>query len=703
MRPVWYLVLPTLAVVDIAIGAVAISLPNAMRDTVIEAAHRSSIEIVDQVKLRRDDQARYLNALKTVSADPRSVDQRGVESPAAFHQEDYGIVPSDRKMHSDSTVVSVSPFGTFRGNERPMDGFQTEAWETFQRNPVVSLSRLEIIEGRRSLRVAVADRMTDLICISCHNSDARSAKHDWKIGDVSAVMEVTRVVEPQLGAAEQRGHVIVGSLAFGGCAVAVVLIAFTGLVVRHSREKEEADRVARTKLAHMANHDSLTGLFNRAAFMEGLEEASARLRRHNKPFCVLMMDLDRFKAVNDTLGHLAGDAVLLEAARRLRSLLRETDVLARLGGDEFAIILGATKQRQSATITKSWIERRGLTGETKLLQSATAIAERMIGAFGEPFDIGGSDVSIGISIGIVAAPENGSTAVDLLKEADIALYRAKLAGRNRYCFFDVEMLAELNDRNRLEHDLSAAISNGGLELHYQPFIDAKTGIPCGVEALARWHHSELGSIPPDRFIPLAEQTGLIVPLGEWVLQKACADAMGWPEHIKVAVNLSPAQLKAANMLDVVRRALLESKLPPRRLELEITETAVLANERQPWDTLWQLKKLGISIALDDFGTGYSSLSYLGMFPFDKIKIDKSFTQNMAERAHCAAIVSAALAISRSLDMTTTAEGVETMEQFEMLRTSGVTFAQGYLFGKASPAATLTFTPRTLAAKIESAA
>lgn len=557
-------------------------------------------------------------------------------------------------------------FNTRKGR---MDDFQANAWEAFQQNPNVVFEKLEIMEGQRSLRVAVADHMNDSICISCHNSKTQSGKNDWKIGDVSAVLEVTRRVEPYLAAAEQRSNIIVGSLAVGGCAVALVLIVFTGLIVRRTQEKQEADWASNIKITHLARHDSLTGLINRAVFMEKIEEACASLHLRDKTFNVLLLDLDRFKAVNDMLGHPAGDALLQEVTQRLRSALRETDVLARLGGDEFAIII---------------------TSETDQRGFATELANRIIGAIAEPFRIDGNQLNVGVSVGIAAAPDDGADPVDLVKKADIALYQAKAGGRSRYCFFDAEMLSELDARNRLEQDLRAAISSKELELHYQPIVDAKTGMPCGVEALARWHHPELGMVAADKFIPLAEQTGLIVPLGEWILQKACADATGWPEHIKVAVNLSPMQFKQTNLLDVVMCALVESGLPPQRLELEVTETVFLANDPEHWAVLRQLKGLGISIALDDFGTGYSSLSHLTMFPFDKIKIDKSFTQDMTKSASCAAVISSTLAIGRGLDMTTTAEGVETMDQFELLRASGVTFVQGYLFGEPGPASKLEF-------------
>jgi diguanylate cyclase (GGDEF)-like protein len=437
-----------------------------------------------------------------------------------------------------------------------------------------------------------------------------------------------------------------------------------------------------SRTAYLASHDVLTGLLNRAAFIEKVQAAIAGVDGHGGAFSLLVLDVDKFKDVNDELGHPAGDLLLQELARRLNSRLSQTDTVARLGGDEFAIILSE---------------------ETSRRRSIAGTAEDLVDAFSTPFDIEGGEQRVSVSIGIAQFPDDGSEPFELLKKADIALYRAKSSGRNQHCFFSSEMLDELNARVRLEQDLRAAIQNESLELHYQVIIDSRTGAPCGVEALARWRHPELGMIAPDKFIPLAEQTGLINPLGQWVLQKACADAVAWPENIKLAVNISPAQFKQADVVDVIICALVESGLAPKRLEIEITEMIVLANDPGLWAMLHQLKSLGVTIALDDFGTGYSSLSYLTMFPFDKLKIDRSFVQNMALHSGHAAIVVSTIAAARGMDMFTTAEGVETIEQRELLRAGGVTFMQGYLFGRPVPASELDFVQTSADAKIGTAA
>ncbi len=417
---------------------------------------------------------------------------------------------------------------------------------------------------------------------------------------------------------------------------------------------------AEAKIAFMAHHDVLTGLDNRISFLERIDEATARLRRPGPAFALLMLDLDRFKDVNDSRGHPAGDALLQETARRLKALLRETDTLARLGGDEFAII------------------QPNVTGQR---ESAMALASRIVESLSEAYDVDGIQLSIGVSIGIAVAPQDGHDPSELMKNADVALYNTKSNGRNGFCFFDAEMAAGLLARHELESDFRAALLRREFELRYQPIIDVTTRVPCAVEALVRWRHPARGLLYPDRFIALAEETGLIVPLGELVLRMACADAASWPAHVKLAVNLSPLQFNHGDLLETILGALADSGLPPERLELEITETVLLENDTEHLAIMHQLKEIGVSFALDDFGTGYSSLGYLTTFPFSKIKIDRSFTQNLMKRAECAAIVSSVVTLADGLNMTTVAEGVETGEQFEVLRAAGISLVQGYLFGQ----------------------
>jgi diguanylate cyclase (GGDEF)-like protein/PAS domain S-box-containing protein len=426
-------------------------------------------------------------------------------------------------------------------------------------------------------------------------------------------------------------------------------------------------RRAEKEIIHLARHDPLTGLANRAEFNAKLDEATKRLKRNGGAVTVMMLDLDKFKAVNDTLGHPAGDQLLVDVAQRLKASVRETDVLARLGGDEFAIIQeGAPSQHEGAS----------------------ALALRIINSITQPFDLSGQRASVGTSIGIVLAPEHGADPEELLKRADLALYNVKAGGRNDFRIFQPEMLEVVHSQQSAESELRDAIARDEFELYYQPLVDARTRLLCGVEALVRWHHPTNGLVGPDDFIPLAESTGLIVPLGDWVLQQACKDAASWPANIKVAVNISAVQFKKGNLFDVILCTLVESGLAPERLELEITETALLENHGAHLATIRRLKNLGISLALDDFGTGYSSMNYLTIIPFDKIKIDKSFTQGILKRRDCKAIVASTLALAHGLGTVTTAEGVETEQQFDYMREAGVDMVQGFLFGRPVPASKL---------------
>jgi diguanylate cyclase (GGDEF)-like protein len=421
--------------------------------------------------------------------------------------------------------------------------------------------------------------------------------------------------------------------------------------------------LANQRVLELSRIDALTGLPNRAFFLEQLEEADSQERLRNGAFSILMLDLDRFKNVNDSLGHAAGDALLRQVARRLKSALRGADVLARLGGDEFAIIQAGCDDQTAGSVN---------------------LATRISKLIAEPFQLPGHQVEIGTSIGIAMAPEHGSNPEQLLKKADLALYRSKSAGRNCFTLYDEAMSAELEARNTLEGDLRDAVARCHFEVHYQPFFDVQTGARRGLEALVRWRHPTRGLIPPDQFIPLAEETGLIVPLGEWVLRQACDDATSWPEDIKVAVNLSPVQFKQADLFDVIQSALRNSGLSPKRLEIELTESVLLERVVENHAFMQKLKRIGISLALDDFGTGYSSLSCLTAFPFDKIKIDKSFIGNLTNDHKSSAIISSIVTLACGLDMSVTAEGVETREQFDKLGTLGVNFAQGYLLGRPAP-------------------
>ena len=416
------------------------------------------------------------------------------------------------------------------------------------------------------------------------------------------------------------------------------------------------------RIAHMARHDSLTDLPNRTMMREHLEHELKRVKR-GECLAVLCLDLDQFKSVNDALGHPIGDELLKLVGERLRGCTREPDTVARLGGDEFAIIM---TQMQQAT-------------------DAAALSKRIRDSIIKPYQIDGHQIVTDISIGISVAPIDALDAEMLMRNADMALYGAKADGRGTYRFFEPEMNTRMKARRELEMDLRNALAGRKFELHYQPLVNLETKEVNAFEALLRWNHPVRGVISPADFIPIAEETGLIVPLGEWVLKTACAEAANWPDHIKIAVNLSPAQLNNRNLLAVVAEAIEQSGMSPHKLQLEITETVLLQNTFSTLSTLHELRKLGVQIALDDFGTGYSSLSYLRSFPFDKIKIDRSFIQDLSNGSEPVAIVHAVANLAKCLNMTSTAEGVETQQQLDTLKAIGCTEMQGYLFSKARPA------------------
>ena len=423
-------------------------------------------------------------------------------------------------------------------------------------------------------------------------------------------------------------------------------------------------RKAEARIAYMAHHDGLTNLPNRELYQERLRQALQQSEAAEKRVAVLCVDLDLFKNVNDSFGHPMGDRLLRLVADRLRSQVRGNNLVARLGGDEFAIILASDVSPNEAS----------------------DFSARLIKILSACYDIDGIEVVIGASIGIALSPGDGDTSEELMRNADMALYRAKSDGGGVHRFFEREMDRQAQKRRDLELDLRRAFANGEFELHYQPLVDIAADRISGFESLLRWRHPDKGMISPVDFIPVAEDIGLIVALGEWVLREACTEAVKWPADVKVAVNLSPVQFRSRNLVQVVVSALAHSGLSPTRLELEITESLFLAETEANLAILHQLRELGVSISMDDFGTGYSSLSYLRSFPFDKIKIDRSFVKDLAERSDCVAIVRAISGLGRSLNITTTAEGVETIDQLDWLRAEGCNEVQGFLFSAAKPAA-----------------
>jgi diguanylate cyclase (GGDEF)-like protein len=435
------------------------------------------------------------------------------------------------------------------------------------------------------------------------------------------------------------------------------LLSALGVIIDVTERQEAEERIA-----HLARHDALTGLPNRLLFRERLDEAVARARRGDG-FALLLIDLDRFKEVNDTLGHPVGDTLLRAVTGRLQHALRETDTLARLGGDEFAVIQAGVPEPEAAA----------------------ALARRLVETLGTPFDLNGQQVCIGTSIGIAMAPADGQTADGLVRNADMALYRSKAEGRGCWSFFEPAMDAALQRRRTLEIDLRRALAEHEFELFYQPILDLRTGCVSGLEALLRWRHPERGLMAPDAFLPMAEEIGLIVPIGEWAIARACAEAATWPATVQVAVNLSPAQLGHRGLVDAVSASLAASGLAASRLELEITEKVLLKETEVTVSTLQRLQALGVRIALDDFGTGHSSLNHLRRLRFDKVKLDGVFTRELGRSPESQAIMHAVAGLCGDLAITPTAEGVETEAQLKVLLEEGYGEAQGYLFSPPRPA------------------
>ncbi|MCJ2006010.1 putative bifunctional diguanylate cyclase/phosphodiesterase [Methylobacterium sp. J-092] len=428
-------------------------------------------------------------------------------------------------------------------------------------------------------------------------------------------------------------------------------------------EDVSARKASEARADEAARQDPLTGLPNRLLLQERLSEALVRLHRNGEKCALLLVDLDRFKPVNDTLGHPIGDALLKKVADRLRSAVRPTDTVARIGGDEFIIVQAGIREASDTQ----------------------ALARRLVDLIGRTYMIDGHLLTIGASVGVALAPNDGDASETLLKNADLALYRAKVDGRGTYRFFEPEMDARMQARRRLELDMRQALARREFQLHYQPQMQLDGDRLIGCEALIRWKHPERGAVSPLDFIPLAEEIGLIVPIGDWVIRQACRDAMHWPAHMAVAVNVSPAQFKSDRLVETIMSALAGSGLPARRLEVEITEGVLLQENEKTLRTLHRLRELGVRVSMDDFGTGYSSLSYLRSFPFDKIKIDRSFVKDLSSKPDGDAIIRAIAGLGKSLGMTTVAEGVETPEQMQRIREEGCTDVQGYLISRPIPA------------------
>jgi diguanylate cyclase len=448
-------------------------------------------------------------------------------------------------------------------------------------------------------------------------------------------------------------------MAISACALSTGITLFAALALIRARNVVKDVTEAEQKAFELAGHDALSGLPNRRVFKERLEQAMSRMKRDQSGIAVLFLDLDKFKEVNDTFGHAGGDFLIKQFGNRMTDLLRGADTLARLGGDEFAIIQTDVRD----------------------LSDVEALARRILDATKESFALNGGMAFVGVSIGIALAPEHGDDADLLMKLADLSLYQAKNDGRNRYSVFARQLGDQLRLRKVVEDELRQTIENDGLSIAYQPQVEADTGSISGFEALVRWSHAKLGNVPPSEFIPIAESTGLINALGEWVLRRACLDALRWPSHYTVAVNVSPIQFKHKNFVETVARIITETGIEAHRIELELTEGVVVEDADQAEAAIMELRALGVQFALDDFGTGYSSLIYLRRFAFDKIKIDRTFLDSLESTGESTILVHSVVHLGRALGLTVVAEGVETAEQRRVLQSIGCHMLQGYYFGR----------------------
>jgi diguanylate cyclase (GGDEF)-like protein len=690
----WRLIIPMCCGVVALVCAIAVYAPHEVVDTAVNEALTRGAQTARQLQTLRSFYSEHVVAKATksgaVAAPTYKSDATTIPVPTTFILD---VAEAFKENGLLVRLVSPYPWPTRKG--RVLDDFQKEAWEQLKQNPGGVWSRREQLDGQEVLRLAVADSM-QASCVNCHNTAASSPKKDWKVGDVRGLIEVVQPIETILAGSRALSWNLVAGGTIGGALLLGLLLANAMRLTRplrdltrsihamargaqdepipHTARSDELGTVARALknlqeqteeraraealVTHMVRHDALTRLPNRVLFRESLDQGLQRVRG-DETLAVLCLDLDNFKGVNDTLGHPIGDALLKVVAERLLGCIGETDTVARLGGDEFAIVQAGAVQPVAATV----------------------LAQHLIETIAAPYEVDGHGVVIGTSIGIAVAPNDGTDPDAILKNADMALYRAKAEGRGNYRFFEAAMDASMQARRMLELDLRSALARNEFELVYQPLVDLRAAEVNGFEALLRWNHPERGLISPAEFIPLAEEIGLIIPIGAWVLKRACAEAASWPRHLTIAVNLSPVQFKSRSLVLDVVAALGSSGLAANRLELEITEAVLLQDTDTTLATLTQLKELGVHISMDDFGTGYSSLSYLRKFPFDKIKIDQSFIRDLATRPESMAIVRAVAGLGSTLGIATTAEGVETLEQLKAVKAEGCTQVQGYLLGR----------------------
>lgn len=658
--PIRWLVALIMSMIMLGSLSIYFYLPQAMKESAIETAKQSNIETIDQIKLMRSYYTQIIvaRALKSESLHP-SMDYKTNENriplPATLVKDLSDLMS---KQHTKVSLVSPYPW-PHRAN-RILDDFESAAWKKFQTDPDAIESRLDFVDGKRVMRVAVADRMVSQTCVNCHNTDLLSSKKDWKVGDVRAVFEVTKFVEPYLAAAEEKGRYISTGIAMAAAIACAVLLLCLAIVEKRNQEIRKADDQA----YYLAEHDVLTGLSNRARLNSALETAFKNPNL-TPDFTLFLIDLDRFKAVNDTYGHDAGDKLLKIVSQRLRGVAGSGDLIARLGGDEFAIV----SYRKAS--------------DPDLMQIGQSICRAMT----DTVMINGQAISIGATVGISRGRVDGNSAADMLVAADLALYSAKSTGRGRCELFKSDFNIALLNRRKLESDLRDALERNEFELYLQPVVSLISKRAERFEALLRWNHPERGCVGPAEFIPTAEEIGLIVPIGEWVIHAACYELSLRQPSFRIAINLSARQLQHDGLMEVLSLALKRYNIDPSRLEVEITESSMMHEDKNTIVILQKIRSLGISIAIDDFGTGYSCLSYLQNYPVTCVKIDRSFVSQLTNGQKSQSIIRAIVALAKALDLEIVAEGVETREQLEIVARLGCVFVQGFLIEKPRPVST----------------
>ncbi|QKJ87149.1 EAL domain-containing protein [Paramixta manurensis] len=691
----WRLIVPAFVAVGLLVCATAFFVPRAVVSDAIDHAVDKSVLTANEMKT--------LRAFYSDNVAARAL-KDNIPVSANYHQQP-GAIPVPTTFILDVTkaisnenqqVALVSPYPWPMRHTRRLDNYQQQAWDYLTQHPNGRFIQRQKVDGREWLHVAIADRM-EQSCVDCHNHSPQSPKRDWKLGDVRGIIEVsTPLTAIHTSAVLLSSKLTAGTVAAGLLLLVLLLLLGANLArplqtliltmnrigkgtksvaIPHLQRSDELGALARAlallqqqiseraqaeaRISHLAHHDVLTGLLNRHTF----EQLLNKHLQASPPSALLLINLDRFKTVNDTLGHPIGDALLIAVADRLQKLTQSGDLLGRLGADEFALLLPVDDGSDAAT----------------------PFAAQIIKSLAQPWLIDGHSLDMEASIGIALAPGDGDSAEMLIKNADMALYRAKNEGKGLYRFFETAADTRMQARRALEIDLRGALSRQEFEVYYQPLMKLDTQRLCGCEALIRWRHPERGMISPAEFIPLAEEIGVITAIGRWVLETACQEARNWPVAMSVSVNLSPHQFHSETLVDDVQHALKISGLAGHRLDLEITEGAMMNDTNANLDTLHRLRALGIRISMDDFGTGYSSLSYLQKFPFDKIKIDQSFIRDMDHTRESMAIIRAIAGLGASLGMIITAEGIETAGQLRKVQAEGCDEIQGYYLSRPLPA------------------